>query len=164
MREFGTVATPILRPDPEHTWIWSDLHLGDHAMVDAWSRPFRNVTHMNREPLAEWRRRVRPGDTIICLGDVAHPDAWREHSRLQRDLAGCPDERMHFEPCPHRRAAGAVLGSFRGGAERLRPCAYGATAARFSDVQRLHHVRSCWRSLDQASAALGLSGIRISRL
>ena len=107
MREFGTVATPILRPDPEHTWIWSDLHLGDHAMVDAWSRPFRNVTHMNREPLAEWRRRVRPGDTIICLGDVAHPDAWREHSRLQRDLAGCPGERMHFEPCPHRPRGGS---------------------------------------------------------
>ena len=94
MRELGTAAIPILRPDPEHTWIWSDLHLGDRAMVDAWSRPFRNLTHMNRELLAEWRRRVRPGDTIICLGDVAHPDAWREHSRLQLDLAGCPGERM----------------------------------------------------------------------
>ena len=94
MRELGTAAIPILRPDPEHTWIWSDLHLGDRAMVDAWSRPFRNLTYMNRELLAEWRRRVRPGDTIICLGDVAHPDAWREHSRLQLDLAGCPGERM----------------------------------------------------------------------
>ena len=77
MRELGPAAIPILRPDPEHTWIWSDLHLDDRAMVDAWSRPFRNLTHMNRELLAEWRRRVRPGDTIICLGDVAHPDAWR---------------------------------------------------------------------------------------
>ena len=27
MRELGTAAIPILRPDPEHTWIWSDLHL-----------------------------------------------------------------------------------------------------------------------------------------
>ena len=49
---------------------------------------------MNRELLAEWHRRVRPGDTIICLGDVAHPDAWREDSRLQLDLTGCPGERM----------------------------------------------------------------------
>ena len=53
IRELGAAAIPILRPDPEHTWIWSDLHLGDRAMVDAWNRPFRNLTHMNRELLAE---------------------------------------------------------------------------------------------------------------
>ena len=94
LRELGTAAIPILRPDPAHTWIWSDLHLGDLAMVEAWNRPFRNLTHMNRALLAEWRRRVRPSDMIICLGDVAHPDAWREHSRLQLDLAGCPGERL----------------------------------------------------------------------
>ena len=63
-------------------------------MLEAWNRPFRNLTHMNRALLAEWRGRVRPSDTIICLGDVAHPDAWREHSRLRLDLAGCPGERL----------------------------------------------------------------------
>ena len=92
--ELGTAAVPILRPDPGHTWIWSDLHLGDLAMVEAWNRPFRNLTHMNRALLAEWRRRIRSSDTIICLGDVAHPDAWRDHSRLQLDLTGCPGERL----------------------------------------------------------------------
>ena len=94
LRELGTAAVPILRPDPGHTWIWSDLHLGDLAMVEAWNRPFRNLTHMNRALLAEWRRRIRSSDTIICLGDVAHPDAWRDHSRLQLELAGCPGERL----------------------------------------------------------------------
>ena len=36
-----------------------------------------------------WRRRVDAGDTVICLGDVAHPDAWRD-DRLVHDLAECP--------------------------------------------------------------------------
>ena len=48
---------------------------------------------MNRALLAEWRRRVRPGDPIICLGDVAHFDAWHDDSRLRLDVAGCPGER-----------------------------------------------------------------------
>ena len=49
---------------------------------------------MNRALLAEWRRRVRPGDPIICLGDVAHFDAWHDDSRLRLDVAGCPGERL----------------------------------------------------------------------
>ena len=104
LRELGTTAVPILRPDPGHTWIWSDLHLGDLAMVEAWNRPFRNLTHMNRALLAEWRRRIRPSDTIICLGDVAHPDAWRDHSRLQLDRSLQPflrKLRLHFNERRH---------------------------------------------------------------
>ena len=30
-----TISIPILRPDPARTWVWSDLHLGDRAMLDA---------------------------------------------------------------------------------------------------------------------------------
>ena len=95
MRELGTAAIPILRPDPEHTWIWSDLHLGDRAMVDAWSRPFRNLTHMNRELLAEWRRRRPvlilthsplqrvPADTVNLHGHIhAAPAPTRQHRNL----------------------------------------------------------------------------------
>ena len=48
---------------------------------------------MNRHLLAEWRRLVGPDDTIICLGDVAHPDAWRD-PRLMLDLRGCPGHRV----------------------------------------------------------------------
>ena len=53
LRELGTAAIPILRLDPGRTWIWSDLHFGDLAMVEAWNRPFRNLTHMTRALLAE---------------------------------------------------------------------------------------------------------------
>ena len=48
---------------------------------------------MNRHLLRNWRRRVGAGNTVICLGDVAHPDAWRD-DRLVLDLAECPGERL----------------------------------------------------------------------
>ena len=48
---------------------------------------------MNRRLLLNWRRRVGAGDTVICLGDVAHPDAWRDDG-LVLDVAECPDERL----------------------------------------------------------------------
>ena len=48
---------------------------------------------MNRHLLREWRRRVRSDDTIICLGDVAHPDAWRDR-RLVLDIRDCPGNRV----------------------------------------------------------------------
>ena len=83
-----TIASPIGR-----TWIWSDLHLGDRGPLDAFDRPFADVPAMNRHLLARWRQRMQPGDTIICLGDVAHPDAWRDR-RLVLDLRACPGERI----------------------------------------------------------------------
>ena len=88
-----TTSIPLLRPDPGRTWLWSDPHLGDRAMLGAWNRPFRDVEHMNRNLLAHWRRRVRPGDTLICLGDVAHPDALQD-PRFELDLRACPGERL----------------------------------------------------------------------
>ena len=66
---------PDSPPESRTDLVWSDLHLGDPSVLDGWDRPFRNVRHINPALLAEWRRRVRPGDTIICLGDVAHFDA-----------------------------------------------------------------------------------------
>ena len=36
---------------------------------------------------------VRTGETIICLGDVAHPDAWRNRGTVL-DVRNCPGERL----------------------------------------------------------------------
>ena len=84
---------PIINSPPERTWIWSDLHLADRAVLAAWNRPFRNIEEMNRHLLREWSRRVDADDTIICLGDVAHPNAWRDR-RLVLDVRNCPGERV----------------------------------------------------------------------
>lgn len=84
---------PVIDCDPESTWIWSDLHLGDETCREVWERPFPSLLAMNRHLLAEWRRCVRPTDTIICLGDVAHPEFWRERGNIL-DLRDCPGDRV----------------------------------------------------------------------
>ena len=84
---------PIISSPPERTWIWSDVHLADRAVLAAWNRPFRNIEEMNRHLLREWNRRVDADDTIICLGDVAQADAWRDR-RLVLDARNCPGERV----------------------------------------------------------------------
>lgn len=48
---------------------------------------------MNHHLLREWSRQVRTGDTIICLGDVAQPDAWRNRGTVL-DLRNCPGKRL----------------------------------------------------------------------
>ena len=48
---------------------------------------------MNRALLAAWRATVRHDDTIICLGDVAHPDFWSDR-RHSGDLRACPGRRI----------------------------------------------------------------------
>ena len=84
---------PIITSPPERTWVWSDLHLGDRGVLQAFDRPFRDVEQMDRHLLREWRHRVRRDDTIICLGDVAHPDVWWDR-RLVLDIRECPGERV----------------------------------------------------------------------
>ena len=84
---------PIISSPPERTWIWSDLHLADRSVLAAWNRPFRNTEEINRHLLREWSRRVHADDTIICLGDIAHPDAWRDR-RLVLNVRNCPGERV----------------------------------------------------------------------
>lgn len=80
----------MIEVEPETTWIWSDLHLSDPGVIGAWKRPFRDVRHMDRELLAAWRGHVRDDDTIICLGDVAHPDFWWCNHWNTADPRGMP--------------------------------------------------------------------------
>ena len=84
---------PIISSRPERTWIWSDLHFGDRSSLKAFGRPFRDVARMNHHPIREWWDRVGAGDTIICLGDVAHPEAWRNR-RLIGHIRNWPGERF----------------------------------------------------------------------
>ena len=84
---------PIVTAPPERVWVWSDLHLSDRAALAAWTRPFRDTDEIYHHLLREWSRQVRTGDTIICLGDIAHPDMWRNR-RTVLDLRNCPGERL----------------------------------------------------------------------
>lgn len=84
---------PIMASRPERTWLWSDLHLADPSVLLGWGRPFRSVEEMNRHLLRNWRRRVGADDTVVCLGDVGHPDAWLDDG-LVAEVAECPGERL----------------------------------------------------------------------
>ena len=84
---------PIITAPPKTVWIWSDLHLSDRTALEAWERPFRNTDEMDRHLLGAWNRKIRSENTIVCLGDVAHPDAWRKRRTLL-DLRNCPGHRL----------------------------------------------------------------------
>ena len=117
---------PVVASAPERTWLWSDLHLSDPSVLLGWGRPFGSVEEMNRHLLRNWRRRVGASDTVICLGDVAHPDAWRD-DRLVLDLAECPGERLlvlgNHDVDPVNHGAAARGGPDRGHAGRARRAA-----------------------------------------
>ena len=66
---------------------------------------------MNEHLVKEWQRCVRPGDTIICLGDVGHPNAWRDR-RLVLDIRSCPGTRF------------LVLGNHDGDRDALREAGF----------------------------------------
>ena len=81
---------------------------------------------MNRHLLREWSRRVHADDTIICLGDIAHPDAWRDR-RLVLDVRNCPGERIlvlgNHDHDTRRAARRRVRDDVRRGPVRHRPTA-----------------------------------------
>ena len=84
-------AIPVLKVDPERTWVWSDLHLDDDSVILTGQRPYRSTTAMNRALLAAWRATVKDQDTILCLGDIAH--FWND-PRHSGDLRACPGRRI----------------------------------------------------------------------
>lgn len=66
------------------TWVWSDPHLGHERSLKAFHRPFRNAGECDAALWTAWHDSVRPGDDVICLGDVtvdgeadsSHHEAW----------------------------------------------------------------------------------------
>ena len=43
--------------------------------------------------LEAWHNNVGADDTIVCLGDVAHPNAFDDHG-LVKQLRACPGRRV----------------------------------------------------------------------
>ena len=72
---------------------------------------------MNHHLLREWTRRVHADDTIICLGDVAHLDAWRD-----RRLVSCLSSSMQ-NSSPFRTAETPLI--THQGADRIVSCVSG---------------------------------------
>ena len=83
----------VIEAPPAETWIWSDLHLRDRGAFEATGRPFPSLRAMEGRMLEAWTNNVSPGDTIVCLGDVAHPSAFEGDALVAR-LRNCPGRRL----------------------------------------------------------------------
>jgi calcineurin-like phosphoesterase family protein len=49
----------------------SDLHLGHGKAIDFCGRPFESTELMDWALIDNWNKRVKPDDTIFCLGDLS---------------------------------------------------------------------------------------------
>jgi len=47
----------------------SDLHLGHENIIKYYSRPFKDVDHMNNNIIKRYNERVKSGDTVFHIGD-----------------------------------------------------------------------------------------------
>ena len=122
---FARSAIPVIEVDPKRTWVWSDLHLNEEALIITGQRPYRSTTAMNRALLAAWQTTVKDQDTIICLGDVAHPNFWMGPAPFSRSegLSRTTDPR-HGQPRrkPDQGAGpGRIYRTLLGGDTRHRP-------------------------------------------
>lgn len=61
----------LTAPAQGDIWFTSDLHLGHANIIEYCARPFANVDEMNEALVANWNARVKPEDTVYCLGDFA---------------------------------------------------------------------------------------------
>ena len=52
-------------------WFTADLHLGDEGIMRYFGRPFRNIAEMNNTMLDAMATRLKDGDDLWVLGDVA---------------------------------------------------------------------------------------------
>jgi calcineurin-like phosphoesterase family protein len=69
-------------------YIWSDLHLGHANIIKYGNRPFADVEAMNKALIHAWRVTVKPGDTVINLGDVSLKENKEYLSTTIRSLPG----------------------------------------------------------------------------
>ena len=123
----------VIEAPPAETWIWSDLHLRDRGAFEATGRPFPSLRAMEGRMLEAWTNNVSPGDTIVCLGDVAHPSAFEGDALVAR-LRNCPgtpppDPRQPRPRPPRRPRGGGFPRPDRGRALRYRPAGRADTHA-----------------------------------
>lgn len=52
-------------------WFWSDLHIEHDGAIEMNGRPFPNLTAMHAALASNYKRRVRPGDTVYWVGDIS---------------------------------------------------------------------------------------------
>lgn len=52
-------------------WFTADLHLGHRNIIEHCHRPWATVEEMDEALISNWNNRVKPGDSVYVLGDIA---------------------------------------------------------------------------------------------
>ena len=68
------------------TFVTSDTHFNHESIIRHCQRPYRDVTEMNEDMIAEWNSVVGPNDTVWHLGDFAYP--WKTEGHISFDELG----------------------------------------------------------------------------
>ena len=72
-----------LTPPKGQVWFVGDTHFGHAGSISHTARPFASVDEMDRLLIEAWNAVVRPGDTVVHLGDFE----WG-HTPQRRDFRG----------------------------------------------------------------------------
>ena len=151
-------------------WFTADLHFGDDGIMRYFGRPFRNIAEMNNAMLDAMATRLKDGDDLWVLGDVADTGSGGEE--LARTLIERLPGRKHLIRGNHDDAAITSLPwtsqheliELRDGPECFVLCHYPLLSwngARQGAIQLFGHLHDRWPGSDrQVNVGVELWGYR----
>lgn len=89
-----------LTPPRGQVWFVGDTHFGHAGSIEHTARPFASVDEMDRLLIEAWNAVVRPGDTVIHLGDFEWGHTPQRTAEIFKALRG----RKHLLVGNHDRA------------------------------------------------------------
>ena len=139
-------------------WYTADLHFCDEGIMRYFGRPFRSITEMNNAMIDGIVARLREGDDLWVLGDVADTSSGGEE--LARTLIERLPGRKHLIRGNHDDAAITSLPwtsqhdltEITDGSERFVLCHYPLLSwngARQGAIQLFGHVHDRWPGTDR---------------
>ena len=136
-------------------WVWSDLHLGHSTSISSFARPFESTREADDAFFRNWHRTVGPGDTIICLGDVAIGGL--SGTRLRR-LRSAPGRKIvvHRQPRDQRRGRARDPRAARAPWFEVRPRDQFAGGLRRATGDQVRHRDTACKRDGISQARLGL--------
>lgn len=95
-----------LTPAKGQVWLCGDTHFGHAGSISHTGRPFRDVAEMDRLLIEAWNAVVRPGDTVIHLGDFE----WGHSPARTAEIFAALRGRKHLLAGNHDRPRVTSLG------------------------------------------------------
>ena len=69
-------------------YLTGDTHFNHANIIKYTKRPFKSITHHDLELVRRWNEVVKPGDTVIHLGDLGFNRKEKDHQYYREQLNG----------------------------------------------------------------------------